>query len=125
MEEKFKYLEVQTTSDLDVVDMCLVSELMIPRKFKVPDFDKYKGINCLRNHLRAYCRKMVAHINDDQLLIHYFQDSLNGGILGVVYVIGKSTILVMERPRRSLSQELSVQHRLGAQPHSSARHDSA
>ena len=54
---------------------------MIPQKFKVPDFDKYKGISCPRTHLRAYCRKMAGHISNDQLLIHYFQDSLSGASL--------------------------------------------
>ncbi|XP_050889533.1 uncharacterized protein LOC127094799 [Lathyrus oleraceus] len=78
LEEKFKSLEVHTTPGLDAVAMCLVPGLVILQKFKVPDFDKYKGISCPRTHLRAYCRKMAAHISNDQLLIHYFQDSLSG-----------------------------------------------
>ena len=81
LEEKFKSLEVHTTPGLDAVDMCLVPRLVVPQKFKVPDFDKYKGISCPRTHLRAYCRKMAAHISNDQLLIHYFQDSLSGASL--------------------------------------------
>ncbi|XP_050896958.1 uncharacterized protein LOC127103768 [Lathyrus oleraceus] len=39
LEEKFKSLEVHTTPGLDAVDMCLVPGLVIPQKFKVPDFD--------------------------------------------------------------------------------------
>lgn len=81
LEEKFKSLEVHSTSGLDVVDMCLVPRLVIPQILKVPNFDKYKGVICPHNHLRAYCRKMEAHINNDQLLIHYFQDSLSGASL--------------------------------------------
>ncbi|KAI5403142.1 hypothetical protein KIW84_050648 [Lathyrus oleraceus] len=77
LEEKFKSLEVHTTPGLDVVDMCLVPCLVIPQKFEVSDFDKYKGISCPRTHLRAYCHKMAAHISNHQLLIHYFQDSLS------------------------------------------------
>lgn len=42
LEEKFKSLEVHTTPSLDDVDMCLVLGLVIPQKFKVPDFDKYQ-----------------------------------------------------------------------------------
>lgn len=75
--EKFKSLEVLTTTDLDVVDMCLVPGLVIPWKFKLSDFHKYKGISCHRTHLRSYRCKMEAHINNDQLLIHYFQVSLS------------------------------------------------
>ncbi|XP_050875936.1 uncharacterized protein LOC127079596 [Lathyrus oleraceus] len=81
LEKKFKSLEVHTTPGLDVVDMCPVSGLRIPQKFKVPDFDKYKGISCPRTHLRAYCHKMAAHISNNQLLIHYFQDNLSGASL--------------------------------------------
>ncbi|XP_050908266.1 uncharacterized protein LOC127121879 [Lathyrus oleraceus] len=65
LEEKFKSLEVHTTPGLDVVDMCLVPGLVILQKFKVPDFDKYKGIYCPMTHLRAYCCKMAAHIRHD------------------------------------------------------------
>lgn len=81
LEEKLKYLEVHSTLELDVVDMCLVPGLVIPRKFKVSDFDKYKGDNCPRTHLRAYCHKMASHINNDQLFIQYFQVSLSGASL--------------------------------------------
>lgn len=39
LEEKFKAMKVHYTPGLDVVDMCLVSGLVIPLKFKVPDFE--------------------------------------------------------------------------------------
>ncbi|MDD0464983.1 hypothetical protein PS005_24420, partial [Shigella sonnei] len=52
--------------------------VVIPPKFKVPDFDKYKGTTCPKNHLKMYCRKMGAHFKDEKLLIHFFQDSLAG-----------------------------------------------
>ena len=44
----------------------------------MPDFDKYKGTTCPKNHLKMYCRKMGAHSKDEKLLIHFFQDSLAG-----------------------------------------------
>lgn len=43
LKEKFKSLEVHFTPDFDIFDMCLMLGLVIPQKFKVPDFDKYKG----------------------------------------------------------------------------------
>ena len=49
---------------------------MIPPKFKVPEFEKYKGFNCSKSHLIMYCRKMAAHAHDEKLLMHFFQDSL-------------------------------------------------
>jgi len=60
----------------DMTDLCLVPDVVIPPKFKVPDFDKYKGTTCPKNHLKMYCHKMGAHSKDEKLLIHFFQDSL-------------------------------------------------
>ena len=39
----------------DMAELCLVPDIVIPPKFKVPDFDKYKGTTCPKNHLKMYC----------------------------------------------------------------------
>jgi len=57
-------------------DLCLVPDLQIPHKFKVPDFEKYKGKSCPEEHLTMYVRRMSAYAKDDQVLIFYFQESL-------------------------------------------------
>ena len=44
---------------------------MVIPKFKVPDFDMYKGTTCPKNHLKVYCRKMGAYAKDEKLLIHF------------------------------------------------------
>src|ERR1044072_718534 len=62
-------------------DLCLVPRVRIPAKFKVPDFEKYKGNSCPQSHLMMYARKMSTYNDDHQLLIHYFQDSLTGAAL--------------------------------------------
>lgn len=62
-------------------DLFLVPNVKIPAKFKVPDFEKYKGDSCPRSHLTMYARKMSTQIDNHQLLIHYFQDSLTGAAL--------------------------------------------
>ena len=36
----------------DMVELCLVRDVVIPSKFKVPDFNKYKGTTCPKNHLK-------------------------------------------------------------------------
>ena len=61
--------------------MCLVPDVVIPPKFKAPDFDKYRGTGCPSSHLTMYVRKMAAYAHDDKVLIHYFQDSLTGASL--------------------------------------------
>ncbi|MCI65042.1 gag-protease polyprotein, partial [Trifolium medium] len=55
---------------LDLANMCLVPDLVFPPKFKVPDFEKYKGLSCPKSHLVMYSRKMASYANDDKLMIH-------------------------------------------------------
>jgi len=56
-------------------DLCLVPNIVIPPKFKVHDFEKYKGNTFLETHLAMYVRKVSAQVGNDELLIHCFQDS--------------------------------------------------
>ena len=42
----------------DMAKLCLVHDVVIPPKFKVPDFDQYKGTTCPKNHLKMYYQKM-------------------------------------------------------------------
>ena len=56
----------------DIAELCLIPDVVIPPKFKVPDFDKYKGTTCPKNHLKMYCRKMVAYVKDEKLFMHFF-----------------------------------------------------
>ena len=65
----------------DAADLCLVLNVQIPHKFKVSDFEKYKGNSCPQSHLIMYARKMSTQTDNPQLLIHYFQDSLTGAAL--------------------------------------------
>lgn len=48
-------MEGSNTIGLDAAEMCLVPTVVIPAKFKVLDFEKYKGAGDLRTHIRAYC----------------------------------------------------------------------
>jgi hypothetical protein len=56
--------------------LCLVSDVQVPHKFKVPDFEKYKGNSCPEEHLTMYVRRMSAYAKDDKVLIYFFQESL-------------------------------------------------
>jgi len=60
----------------DMAELCLVLDVVIPLKFKVPDFDKYKGTTCSKNHLKMYNKKMGAYSKNEKLLMHFFQESL-------------------------------------------------
>ncbi|XP_050919006.1 uncharacterized protein LOC127136501 [Lathyrus oleraceus] len=72
IEEKLKAMDGSNTFGLDISEICLVPGIQIPYKFKVPNFEKYKGISYPRTHIREYCRNMAAHSNDVKLLTHFF-----------------------------------------------------
>ena len=60
----------------DVAGLCLVQDVVIPLKFKLPEFEKYRGNTCSKNHITMFCRKMTAYAHDEKLLIHFFEESL-------------------------------------------------
>jgi hypothetical protein len=62
-------------------EMCLVPNVVIPKKFHVPEFIKYTGTQCPMIHLKSYCNKMAEVVHDEKLLMHFFQDSLSGATL--------------------------------------------
>ena len=77
MDNKLK--EIEGVDDLESVDprkLSLVPNLVMPRKFKMPKFEKYDGTECPENHLATYCNKMARHSHDEGLLIHVFYNSL-------------------------------------------------
>lgn len=61
IKEKCQTLEKRVKSEkrnnifgTTVIDMCLVSDLVIPSKFETPNFEKYNGNTCPRSHLVMY-----------------------------------------------------------------------
>ena len=77
LEERLRAIEgIGDYPFADMVELCLVTDVVILPKFKVPDFDKYKGTTCPKKHLKMYCRKIGAYIKDEKLLMHFFQESL-------------------------------------------------
>ncbi|KAA3484367.1 intersectin-1-like [Gossypium australe] len=73
LEEKFKALEnVDHHHGIDAKDLSLVPDLVLPHKFKMPEFEKYNGTTCPEAHITMFCRRMMGYVNNDQLLIHCF-----------------------------------------------------
>ncbi|KAK5845625.1 hypothetical protein PVK06_001820 [Gossypium arboreum] len=82
LEERLKAIEgTEAFSVLSAKELSLVPDLVLPPKFKVPDFKKFDGMRCPKAHLIMFCQKMTGYVNEDKLLIHYFQDSLVGSAL--------------------------------------------
>jgi hypothetical protein len=82
LEERIRAVEGNHLCDLvKAINMCLVPNIVIPKKFRVPEFIKYTGTQCPVTHLKAYCNKMAEVVDDEKLLIHFFQESLSGAAL--------------------------------------------
>lgn len=77
LEERIRDIEGFLTYGMDAKDLCLVPNVVLPRKFKASEFQKYKGLSCLKNHLPMYCMNMASYIDNDNLLICCFQDNLS------------------------------------------------
>ncbi|XP_050916556.1 uncharacterized protein LOC127131684 [Lathyrus oleraceus] len=92
---------------IDARDMCLVPNVVLPKKFKVPDLPKYKGLSCPHSHITMYCRKIASYIDNDDLLIHCFQDSLSGAFLDWYMSLGRTKI----RSLRDLSEDFLKQYK--------------
>ncbi|XP_040967970.1 uncharacterized protein [Gossypium hirsutum] len=69
--EEFKALEsVDNYCGMDARELSLVPDLVLPLKFKIPEFERYNGTSCPEAHITMFCRRMTGHVNNDQLLIH-------------------------------------------------------
>ncbi|XP_073261632.1 uncharacterized protein [Populus alba] len=79
LEARIKVIEgVDLYDPVRAAKMCLVPNVVVPKKFRVPEFIKYSGTQCLMTHLKSYCNKMAEVVHDEKLLMHFFQDSLSG-----------------------------------------------
>ncbi|XP_050916417.1 uncharacterized protein LOC127131543 [Lathyrus oleraceus] len=100
-------LKVFSAYGMEAKDLCLVPHVGLPSKFKVPDLPKYKGLSCPRSHVIMYCRKMESYIDNDDLLIHFFQDSLFGASLDWYIGLERSKI----RSWKDLSEAFLKQYK--------------
>ena len=51
MQKEMKALRGKELFGENINDLCLVPNVQVPVKFKVPDFEMYKGDSCPRSHL--------------------------------------------------------------------------
>ncbi|MBA0770842.1 hypothetical protein Gotri_019414 [Gossypium trilobum] len=73
LEEKFRAMEnVDYLCGVDAKELSLVPNLVLPPKFKTPEFEKYNETSCPKAHITMFCRRMTGYLNNDQLLIHCF-----------------------------------------------------
>ncbi|KAI4325633.1 hypothetical protein MLD38_031015 [Melastoma candidum] len=58
-----------------------VPQISVLHKFKLPDFEKFKGIGCRKMHLKHFVHKMSFYPKDDLLQVALVQESLTGTTL--------------------------------------------
>jgi hypothetical protein len=64
--------EVDLYDPVRAAGMCMVPNLVVPKKFCVPEFIKYTGMQCPMTHLKSYYNKMAEVVHDEKLLMHFF-----------------------------------------------------
>lgn len=73
IEEILRAIEGIDLYDLvKAIEICLVLNIVVPKKLKVLEFAKYIGTQCLMTHLKVHYNKMAKVIHDEKLLIHFF-----------------------------------------------------
>jgi hypothetical protein len=73
LEERLRTVEGNNWFDpMQTAELCLVPNIIVSNKFRIPKFIKYTGLECPNTHLRSYCNKMAEVIYDDKLLIYFF-----------------------------------------------------
>ena len=81
---------------LDFGDLGLVPGVVIRHKFKIHAFSKYDGVSCPKLHLRSYVHKILPHIADKKLWVHFFQESIAGTQLEWFYQLEGTNIHTWE-----------------------------
>ncbi|XP_057981260.1 uncharacterized protein LOC131166700 [Malania oleifera] len=79
LKEQLRAIEGTYVSNyINPVDLCLVPKVVLPPKFKVPEFEKLDRTQYPQTHLRLYCQAMAAYFDNEKLTMHYFRSSLTG-----------------------------------------------
>jgi hypothetical protein len=67
LEERVRVVEGNYLYDpVKAAEMCLVPNVVIPKKFRVPEFIKYTGTQYSITHLKSYCNKMAEVVQDEK-----------------------------------------------------------
>ncbi|KAK5819655.1 hypothetical protein PVK06_024672 [Gossypium arboreum] len=60
LEKKFRAMEsADNHQGIDAKDLSLVPDLVLPPKFKMPEFEKYNGMSCPKAYITMFCRRMT------------------------------------------------------------------
>nr|XP_027109129.1 uncharacterized protein LOC113728996 [Coffea arabica] len=66
---------------LDYNELCLFPDMQLPVGFKAPKFSKYDGTGNPKTHLRMFANKLGKPMDDENLPVRLFPESLEGDAL--------------------------------------------
>ncbi|XP_071905959.1 uncharacterized protein [Coffea arabica] len=66
---------------LDYDELCLFPNVQLPEGFKTPKFNKYDGMGNPKTHLRLFANKLGKPVDDENLPLRLFPESLEGDAL--------------------------------------------
>ncbi|XP_027182219.1 uncharacterized protein LOC113780636 [Coffea eugenioides] len=72
---------VSKQGGLDYSELCLFPDMQLPMGFKAPKFSKYDGNGNPKTHLRMFANKLGKPIDDENLPVRLFPESLEGDAL--------------------------------------------
>nr|XP_027086631.1 uncharacterized protein LOC113708367 [Coffea arabica] len=72
---------VSKQGGLDYNELCLFSDMQLPTGFKAPKFSKYDRTGNPKTHLRMFANKLGKSIDDENLPVRLFPESLEGDAL--------------------------------------------
>ena len=61
---------------IDPAEYCIITDIEIPKDFKIPDFSKYDGTGDPKVHVYMYTSRMGGYLKNDKMMMYYFQESL-------------------------------------------------
>lgn len=62
---------VELYDTVQTIELCLVSNVIVPKKFQVLKFIKYIENQCPISHMKSYCNKMTKIVHDEKILMHF------------------------------------------------------
>lgn len=67
LEEQLRPIEgSKAYGSIDQSELCLVSNVVVLKKFKILEFKKYSGATNPRTYITGYCREMTKVAYDDK-----------------------------------------------------------
>jgi hypothetical protein len=73
LEARIRVIEgVDLYDPVRAAKICLVPNMVVLKKFCVPEFIKYTRTQCLMTNLNSYYNKMTEIVHDEKPLMHFF-----------------------------------------------------